>query len=408
MLNAVYKIRLAKRLFMIIREIKYQPEKAKSYLGSPCILRLPDGALIATHDYFGKGCPRNHENEESLTSVYRSEDNGDTWANVTHIMNCYWNHLFLHNGGLYIIGCSQQYGSIVIRRSDDGGFTWTHPTDSSTGLLFKASPYWDPPNYLSTAIPAFVHNGRIYRAFDDLDPLPFGPGFQSFVISAPVDADLLDARSWTMSNKLRFDQAWVPADWGEVRHAGWREANVMADPDGQLWSIIIVEAGGFAGEQAARIKILDDGKHIEFDPQTGFFGFPGAMAKFTIRRDPVTQKYLSFVTNLAHLDKLKAMLAIPAAGTRFHQKYDMRERDVLSLSVSDDLWNWRVVKPIMQDDSGLLPEDSIRLTGFQYADWHFDGDDIIFVVRTANRGANSFHDSNRILFSVLKNFRELI
>jgi hypothetical protein len=105
--------------------VKYQPERSRAYLGSPSVLRLPDGALLVTHDYYGTGCPRNHEAEESLTSVYRSEDNGATWVNITHIMNCYWSTLFLHRGGLYIFGTSQQYGSIFIRRSDDGGFTWT-------------------------------------------------------------------------------------------------------------------------------------------------------------------------------------------------------------------------------------------------------------------------------------------
>ena len=85
-------------------------ERAKSYLGSPSIIRLPDGALLASHDYFGlAGCPRNHEGEESLTSIYRSEDDGATWVNVTHIMNCYWSSLFLHNGAVYILGTSQQY-----------------------------------------------------------------------------------------------------------------------------------------------------------------------------------------------------------------------------------------------------------------------------------------------------------
>ena len=59
-------------------EIKYQPERTLTYLGSPTVARLPDGALLATHDYFGTGCPRNHEAEQGLTSVYRSEDDGAT------------------------------------------------------------------------------------------------------------------------------------------------------------------------------------------------------------------------------------------------------------------------------------------------------------------------------------------
>jgi hypothetical protein len=49
--------------------------------------------------------------------------------------------------------------------------------------------------------------------------------------------------------------------------------------------------------------------------------------------------------------------------------------------------------------------------GFQYADWQFDGDDIIAVVRTAfddgEGGAHTYHDANFLTFHRWKNFREL-
>ena len=46
---------------MDFNEIKFQDAKTQTYLGSPSIVRLADGTLLATHDYFGKGCPLNHE-----------------------------------------------------------------------------------------------------------------------------------------------------------------------------------------------------------------------------------------------------------------------------------------------------------------------------------------------------------
>ncbi|PIY36264.1 MAG: hypothetical protein COZ06_36460, partial [Armatimonadetes bacterium CG_4_10_14_3_um_filter_66_18] len=83
---------------MHFHEIKYQHPATKTYLGSPSLVRLANGDLLATHDYFGPGCPRNHEAEEHLTSVYRSSDDGATWTNVTHVANAYWSTLFLHRG----------------------------------------------------------------------------------------------------------------------------------------------------------------------------------------------------------------------------------------------------------------------------------------------------------------------
>ena len=72
---------------MNFNEIKFQDAKTQTYLGSPSIVRLADGTLLATHDYFGKGCPLNHEHEEHLTSVYHSDNDGGTWVNLTHIAN---------------------------------------------------------------------------------------------------------------------------------------------------------------------------------------------------------------------------------------------------------------------------------------------------------------------------------
>lgn len=374
---------------MVWSEVKFQPERARTYLGSPSIVRLADGALLASHDYFGlPNCPKNHEAEESLTSIYRSQDDGASWLNVTHIMNCYWSSLFLHCGALYIFGVSQQYGSIVIRRSDDGGFTWTHPADAGSGLLFRGGVYRDAPNYHCAPVPVLEHDGRLYKAFEDADPPVHGPSFHTCVVSAPVDADLLDASNWTMSNKIPFNPAWAPAAWDPPERPCWLEGNVVCAPDGQLWNILRLNASPMVN-RAVMVKIEDEGKTISFDPRTGFIDFPGGGTKFTIRYDAQTGCYLALVNNVTN----------PAWS---------RQRNILSLSASRDLRNWRLVKTLMTDHSGLSAQDSMRLTGFQYVDWQFDGDDIIYLVRTAYRGAIRYHDSNRIIFRKLVDFRSYL
>ena len=371
------------------REVKYQPERSKTFLGSPSILRLPDGALLASHDYFGlPNCPRNHEDEESLTSIYRSEDEGLSWANITHIMNCYWSSLFLHRGSVYILGCSQQYGSIVIRRSDNGGFTWTHPANESSGLLFRGGPFRQAPNYHCAPVPVLEHNGRLYKAFEDADPPAHGPSFHSCVVSAPSDADLLDAANWTISNKIPFNPAWVPSDWDPPQRPCWLEGNIVLAPDGELWNILRLNASPMVN-RAVIVRVEDEGSRISFDHDTGFIDFPGGGAKFSIRHDEGSGLYLALVNNVTN----------PAWP---------RQRNILSLSVSSDLINWRLAHTLMRDQSGLTPEDSARLTGFQYVDWQVDGDDIIYLARTAYRGAIRYHDSNRIIFRKLRNFRDLL
>jgi hypothetical protein len=372
---------------MQLNELRWQDPNTKTYLGSPSLVRLPDGALLATHDYFGPGSPRNHENEEHLTSVYRSTDDGVTWHNLTHIANAYWSTLFVHDGMVYLLGCSQQYGSIVIRRSADSGYTWTHPKDAHTGLLFKGGSYYNPPNYHCAPMPILYKDGRIYRAFEDCDPCVWGSGFRAGVISAPVNTDLLNADNWTMSNKLAFDPTWVPAEWGELICPGWLEGNCVETPDGEIWNILRFNSDPLS-DKAAILKVRDEGRLISFDAANDFIDFPGGMTKFTIRRDAATGIYIT-LSNPNNNPSLGAY-----------------QRNRLVLCTSTDLRHWHEKIVLIEDDSDLDEVQSRQLTGFQYVDWQFDGNDIIYLVRTSYNGANNFHDSNRITYHKLKNFRK--
>jgi len=367
--------------------LKYQNPLSNVYVGSPSLIKMSNGNLLAIHDYFGSGmCDENF----SLSSIYLSTDGGSNWSNITHIKGITWATLFNYQNSVYLIGASKAFGDIVIFRSDDYGYSWTKPVDEKSGILFKAGPGMQTPNYHCAPTPVVEHKGRIYRAFEDNVMKTGERDFETFVISCKADADLLDASNWVMSNKLFYNKDLDSPEWGEYHgknNSEWLEGNIVEAPDGTLLNILRVHSAPVT-DKAAIIRICENGKKISFDYKD-FIDFPGGSHKFTIHKDEET----GFYCTISNKNVFKE---------RAYQ------RNVLSFHVSKDLKQWYHICNLMEDDQGLSQEDSIEKTGFQYVDWQFDGDDIIYLVRVAYNDAPNFHDSNYIVFNRIKNFREII
>src|SRR5262249_34272400 len=156
-----------------------------------------------------------------------------------------------------LIGTNRGYGHCVIRRSKDGGKTWTTPRDKDSGLLLADGKYHCAP------VPVLIHEGRLWRAMEDAEgPGGWGAHFRSVVMSAAVDADLLSAASWTCSDRLARDPSWLEGKFG-----GWLEGNALADPDGKVVNILRADYRAGA-EKAAVVRISDDGMKATFDPKT--------------------------------------------------------------------------------------------------------------------------------------------
>ena len=376
-------------------EVKYQPERSKSYIGSPSLVRLPDGALLASHDYFGKLYTL--EGENGLTSIYRSEDNGQTWLNITHIINAYWGTMVSLPDAVYHIGVTRDYGDMVVRRSTDGGFTWSIPKDEKSGIVLRGTPAGEPHYFrIETSGTELVHNGRIYKAYD-YHPIMPGEGewvagkFETGIMSADISSDLLDASNWTLSNRVRFDASQYGDPTLAQEGNGWLEGTPVPGPDGKIHDIIrmhLLQPG-----KAGFLTLSDDGRELSFDYKDGIIDFVGGSSRFTIRRDPKTGIYVTFTNPVLNDENGKELMI----------------RNILSLAVSWDLRHWRRVKDVLTDDTGLEPEYSKMLTGFQYCAWQYDGDDdIILLSRSAHRGAHNFLDAHRLTFHRFQNWRSML
>jgi hypothetical protein len=179
--------------------------------------------------------------------------------------------------------------------------------------------------------------------------------------------------------------------------------------------------GAAIGSEAAIIRINYTGGTNatttftggNFDPTNpngnGFVNYPGGCTRSTIRFDSVTQLYWTLCNYIPRAYRNAAYNA-------------ERFRSVLVLASSPNLRDWTIQRFVMFDDrlysndpavvAAAFNSSSIGYEtawGFQYADWQFDGSDLVATVRTSfcdnNGGPNSGHNSNFYLFTRVTNFR---
>jgi hypothetical protein len=338
--------------------IDHSPQGSGKYIGSPSIAILPNGDYVASHDFFG---PQSGFEKSAVSRVFRSQDRGAHWTRIAELQGAFWGTLFVHRGQLYWIGTHHEYGDALIRRSGDGGATWTDPV----ALL--------PGRYHCAPQPVLVHAGRIWRAFEDIEAGGgWGKQFRALMLSAPVDADLLKPASWTASNAVG------PGPFG-----GWLEGNAVASPSGDVLDVLRVDTK--EDGKAALVRISPDGKTAAAGD---LIDLPGGAKKFTIRFDAESKRYWS-LTNYVP----PRYGGLPAGSVR----------NTLALISSADLRSWTVHR------IELFHPDPAR-HGFQYVDWQFDGNDLAAVVRVAfddeEGGAHNAHDANFLTFVRVRDFRQ--
>lgn len=358
---------------VIVNHIKKETGR---YIGSPSLCVLPDGTYLASHDEFG---PRSSEFRSAQTFIFQSKDKGSTWSKIAQIDGQFWSNLFFHNGALYLMGTNKHHGNLIIRESEDGGRVWTIPYLRSNGLLLEGE-------YHTAPMPMVYHNGRIWRAVEyaTAPTSDWGKRYSAMVVSAPVDANLLDADSWQKTNWLPFDPTYLNGNF-----RAWLEGNVVVDPAGNLVDILRVDVPAGVDEHAAVVQISPDGNTASFNPDTDFIQLPGGSKKFTIRYDDKSKRYWMLSNFIS---------------PEYQERHPAGVRNKQALCSSPDLREWTVHKIV-------LDHPDVEKHGFQYVDWLFEGDDIIFLSRTAyddeSGGANNNHDANFLTFHRIDNFREL-
>jgi len=353
--------------------IHHTPAHTEKYVGCPSICILPNGTYVASHSHFGPGA----SNTDSF--VYSSADRGDTWQAIAEIQGQIWSSLFFHDGSLYIMGTNhcngyggRLNGGMVVRRSEDGGSSWTTPTDEHCGLLSDADGFHTAP------VPVLHHAGRLWRAME-YAPQRKRLFWRAFMLSIADDADLLDRGNWVMSEMID------PTGY-EIQ---WTEGNALVDRNGSVIDLLRVnyhdalytEAAGYI-DRAAIVHVSEDGRYLTHHPDYDVITMPGGGTKFTVRFDPESDRYWALVNKQLDPEAI---------------------RNRLHLVSTADLQRWTTQRL-------LLSHPDTEHHAFQYVDWAFDGEDIVYVSRTAHDdeegGAHNFHDVNYLTFHRVKSFRK--
>lgn len=339
------------------------------YLCSPSLVRHPDGHLLASMDLFKSGAPQN------LTLVFRSDDNGESWHYSCELMPCFWGKMFVHKGLLYMLSVNTEYGDLLIGRSLDGGRSFEAPVTLLRGAGGKAGSsgvHKNPQNVLS-------YNGRIYNSLEWGAWANKEYGHAAMVMSCDEDADLLIPENWSFTEPKAFNPDECRELPGLPKANMTIEGTVAQAPSGNLYDIM--RFGNDKGKALAyRVNLENPEAPLEY---SHLVDLPANLSKFTVKRDPVSNKYVAIASRL--LDTAVAA------------------RNLLSLFVSDDLVSFKCVLDLID-----RREEDKEKTGFQYVDFEIEGEDIIYLCRTAMNGAHNYHDANYQTFHRIKNFRSFL
>ena len=337
------------------------------YLCSPSLVRHPDGYLLASMDLFAGNHPQN------LTLIFRSDDNGNSWHYVSELMPCFWGKLFLHKGELYMLACSTEYGDLLIGKSLDGGKTFCAPVTllrGSNGKNGNNGVHKNPQNI-------FYHNGRIYETLEWGSWKNNEYCHAAMVMSCDENDDLMCPENWSFSEPRTFSQ--FHASLADLPNTTTTiEGTLTLSLDGKLLNIM--RFGKYHHALAYEVNVLDNNAPLTF---SYCIQFPANRSKFMIKYDDVSHRYYSI-------------------GTMAYDSNNASTRDYLALLVSRDLEHWEIARNLY-DYRGI---DTAHI-GFQYVDFDFDNEDIIYLCRTAINGAHNYHDSNYSTFHRIKKFRTL-
>ena len=324
------------------------------FISDPAIAVLSNGNYLALHAYAGKSPSHNND-----TKVFISTDKGQNWSYITTLSDIFTASIFQKdNGDIYLFGVKESGGKEIVCKSTDGGTNWIYSTEFATAGHFTP----DRP---------LIYDGYIQT------------GGNTKTICAPENSDWMQESSWTFGNGFPAPKA----EWLTGTEA-IQEAQAIAIPGKGLF--IMPRVNDYPYSPIARVEPSNGWSC--FDPAHNYIRLPGGEKKFGAAYDPISGK--AFVVSNPVLP------AYPGS------EPPNMVRNTGAILSSRDMINWKMEK--LYVFSGDWDVD-----GFAYANFDFDGDDMVIATRTAfpvpgENNPRRGHDSNILGFFKVNDFRNLV
>ncbi|MER9890360.1 glycoside hydrolase [Mesorhizobium sp. M0114] len=410
-------------------ETVYRSERPQDvYCYTPGIVMTMNRRMVATFDLGGDGVrhlpgPKGSRADGTrfgMGKVYVSDDGGCSWAERCTFP--FWHaRPFIAGGRLYILGHA---GDLMVMASDDEGETWSTPVTLTSNMKWHASS-------------CNVHYAKrhVYLALDERRDLAIEgwntAGLAPRVLRARIDHDLLDAKSWTISESRAFNEivssrdfdlfgipfystpARAPAELGAgslCAPMGWLEPNIVRfhdpahlwhDPAGRTLHLLLrTNTGGTGFASLVKVVEQDDGSLttvLETMPsgkRALFIPFPGGHLKFFVLYDDQTRLYwllssqaTDSMTRLTHMSQARYNLP-------------NNERHRLQLHFSRNCIDWCF--------AGLVAAGQTERHARNYASMVVDGNDLLVLCRSGDDEGRDPQYTNLITFHRVKEFRNLV
>ncbi|MER9559173.1 sialidase family protein [Mesorhizobium sp. M0323] len=410
-------------------EIVYRSERPQDvYCYTPGIVVTASRRVVATFDLGGAGVrhllgpkgSRARGTRFGMAKVYVSDDGGCSWAERNTFP--FWHaRPFIAGGRLYVLGHA---GDLMIMASDDEGETWSAPVALTVNMKWHGSS-------------CNVHyaNRHVHLALDERRDLAIDgwntAGLAPRVLRARIDDDLLNPKSWTISESFAFNETVSPSDFdlfgvpfydtpirapaelGSGRFCapmGWLEPNIVRfhdpahlwhDPAGRTLHLFLRANTGGTG-YAALVKVIeqDDGRlttALETVPsgkKALFIPFPGGHLKFFVLYDDETRLY--WLLSSQATDSMVRLTHISQA------RYNLpnNERHRLQLHFSTNCIDWCF--------AGLVAAGQTERHARNYASMAVDRDDLLVLCRSGDDEGRDPQYTNLITFHRVKEFRNLV